>query len=99
MECFNVELTQFKFGFIQDDAYYKARSGVLKALVTAGADINTTDWIDEDPPLFLAVKEGDIKMILILVLLGANLTFRNKNGLNAAELATSLNEPGIARFL
>ena len=38
-------------------------------------------------------------MIPILVMLGVDLTFRNKNGLNAAELVTSINLPDIARFL
>lgn len=52
-----------------------------------GVDINAKDDHSGNTPLMMAAQAGDLKAIEVLIECGADLHAKNKNGINALELA------------
>lgn len=68
---------------------------VVKALRDAGADLDNKDYLNREPPLFAAIRNGDHIMVRILIEAGADRNFVNQDGHDALSLAGSLGEYDI----
>ena len=65
-------------------AVYLKQADIIAALLTAGADVNApseaTDGGDPAPPIFMAIKSGNLAIVQQLIAAGANVNARDKQG-------------------
>lgn len=74
-------LTALHISVLQDD-----HVSVAKTLIIAGADCNATDdW--GETPLFIAIREGSVRCVLLLIRNGASLNVACKDGTTPLYLA------------
>lgn len=79
-------------------AVNEKKAEVTEALLAAGADANQFDG-EENPPLFTAIVNNDLKTVQCLVSHGANLNQLNKNDHTPLMMAFGLNYADIAEYL
>jgi ankyrin repeat protein len=63
------------------------KCATLKALIDAGADINSSDNPDQMTPLHLSLEKVNIEVIKLLIAAGANKNAKNKRGETAYDRA------------
>ncbi len=79
------------------------QESIVKQLIKYKADINyqKTGYGNDVgfTPLHIAIREGNVKVVEILLLKGADITLRNKNGQTAFEIKPERNEKEIASLI
>jgi len=71
--------------FILEHAVKKGNVGIVKLMLELGADANLSS-ISENPPLFLALKNGNFEIADLLIQHGANINAKCKLGLKGPML-------------
>ena len=81
-----------------DACALRAPHALIQTLIQHGANIN---WQDDAgfSPLMVAVNQGDLPMVKLLLRSGANLDLRNKNNLTVLEQAHYGQQTSVEKYL
>lgn len=77
----------------------KGHTSVVKVLLELGADVNAATTQDEETPLLLATRKGDLEMVKLILEHKPDVTHRNVSGMTALHVAYSLGQFDIASTL
>jgi len=77
----------------------KGNTSVVKVLLELGADVNAATTQDEETPLLLATRKGDLEMVKLILDHKPDVTHRNVSGMTSLHVAYSLGQFDIASAL